>query len=180
MDNALSITVISISLLFFLLMLFYVIIKIYGAYKRRMFLHSKIDILSIKEVNKLYLIDTTNRAKTFYISFILYSFLIVFCRFFSAVFTVCGFYVTNCLDVNVLQQVFSILSVFFVLPSLFLIPQERSKQYLLAWRKLDNHILGLLLVDYDKLTSQEQQNIFEKSNGYRKELEDSLKKDEDI
>ena len=77
------------------------------------------------------------------------------------------------------QQTLSILSVFFVLLSVYLIPQDRSKQYLLAWRKLDSHILNLLLNDYTSMSDADIQTIFRESNQLREKIESSLKNDVD-
>ena len=86
---------------------------------------------------------------------------------------------TNAVGQELAQQVLSILSVFFVLLSVYIIPQDRSGQYLLAWRQLDGHIRELLLTDFGQMTPEDTQAVFTKSNRLRISIENSLKNDED-
>lgn len=167
------------TLLIFIILLCYVFIKALNASHRKKVLINNVCQLPLKPIQIEYLVDTVNRAKTFYIAYILHSSLSFLCRLLSAIFTVCGFFMTNVIGHETEQQILSILSVFFVLLSVYLIPKDRSKQYLLAWRKLDNHILSLILMDYKALSKAEIECKFTSSNAFRNELENSLKNDED-
>lgn len=177
--NITAITALVAVTIIFFVSFCYVLSKMSHAYKRRAYLQKGCRNLPISLSQINYLVDTINRAKTLYLSYILHNILCLMCRLFSAIFTVCGFYMTNITGQEQVQQVFSILSVFFVLLSIYIIPQDRSKQYLLAWRQLDSHILSLHLTDYKSLSKTEIQLLFDASNKLRTQIENSLKNDED-
>lgn len=163
----------------FFISLGYVAVKIFHTYRRRKLLLKDACDLPIDSPQIKYLCDTINRAKTFYISYLLHSNICFLSRLFSAIFTVCGFYMTNSQNMENIQLILSVLSVFFVLLSVYLIPQDKSRQYLLAWRKLDGHILSLLLTNYKSMSETEIEELFFNSNQLRTDLESSLKNDED-
>jgi hypothetical protein len=167
------------SAIIFIISLCYVIIKICYAYRRKSRLQTDAHTLPLNSLQIKYVDDTINRAKTFYISYLLHSNICFLSRLFSAIFTVCGFYMTNSQNMENIQLILSVLSVFFVLLSVYLIPQDKSRQYLLAWRKLDGHILSLLLTNYKSMSETEIEELFFNSNQLRTDLESSLKNDED-
>lgn len=167
------------TILIFLVSLCYVLTKTHHAYKRRKYLQRNASSLPLVMAHTEYIFDTIERAKTYYLSYLLHSILCLLCRIFSAIFTICGFYMTNAVGQELAQQVLSILSVFFVLLSVYIIPQDRSRQYLLAWRQLDGHVRELLLTDFGQMTPEDTQAVFTKSNRLRISIENSLKNDED-
>ena len=173
--------VIIISIVLIIIEVIRALIKINESYSREKLNKRVIKSFVINTQHIVYLEETCIRKEIIYRSYILHNSLYLISNFFSLKYSIATFATSViALDKGASWKatVLSVLTMTFVVINMCIKPSQHANQYLLAWRKYEEHTQYMLQHNYNKLSYDEISDLIKQSIEVRANIESSLKHDE--
>ncbi len=173
--------VIIISVMIIIVELIRISIKIKESYDRQRLNKKVIDSFNINTQHSVFLEKLCRRKEIIYRSYVLHNSLYLISNFFSLKYSIATFATTViALDDGASWKatILSVVTMAFVIINMCIKPRQHANQYLLAWRRYEEHTQHMLQHNYNNLKSDEIVNLIKQSIVIQTSIESSLKYDE--